>query len=90
MKNLSNTVLWMALALGAQGAMANTMMCRGGIIDDAQLEPATAAQVLAACGEPSTKEGGQWVYEHAGQFVKVLEFNSDGNLQSISQRLAAD
>jgi hypothetical protein len=43
MKRLSNAVLWMALALGASGAMATTMRCGGTVIDDEQLVPAIKA-----------------------------------------------
>jgi outer membrane biogenesis lipoprotein LolB len=65
-------------------------MCGETIIDDEQLVPATAAEVLAACGEPTSKAGGQWVYDQQGQFTKILEFDADGNLQSISERPAGD
>jgi len=86
MKTLITTALWVVLALGARAVMANKMDCGQTIIDDEQTVPATAAQVLAACGEPTSKEGGQWVYERPGQFTKVLQFDSDGNLQSITDQ----
>jgi outer membrane biogenesis lipoprotein LolB len=67
--------------------MATQMMCGDTIIDDEQQPvPVTAAQVLAACGEPTSKADGQWVYEQQGQLTKVLEFDGDGNLQSISDQ----
>ena len=84
MKGYLKTACWLTLAFGAESAVATTMMCGETIIDGEQLVPATAAQVLAACGEPTSKTEGEWVYERQGQFTKILEFDSDGNLQSIS------
>ena len=46
----------------------------------------TAEQVLAACGEPTTKEPGQWVYAKPVELAKTLRFNDEGNLESISTR----
>jgi hypothetical protein len=86
MKNLASPVLWVALVLGTQGVMAESMMCGDTVIQDGQLEPVTADQVLAACGEPTTKEPGQWVYAKPGELAKTLRFNDEGNLESISTR----
>jgi hypothetical protein len=84
MKNLATPVLWLALAFTAQGVMAGSMMCGETVIQDGQLEPVTAEQVLEACGEPTTKELGQWVYARPGELEKTLRFNDEGNLESIS------
>jgi hypothetical protein len=86
MKTAPRTILWLAVALGTQGAMAQTMKCGDTVIDAEQLVPMTREQVLAACGEPASKEFGQWVYERSGQFPMVLQFDPDGNLQSISEQ----
>jgi len=90
MHRWTKTALGMALALGASGAMATQMMCGETIIDDEQPVPVTAAQVLAACGEPTSKADGQWVYAQQGQFTKVLVFDAAGNLQSISDQSGGD
>ena len=50
----------------------------------------TAAQVLAACGEPTSKNSEQWIYAQPGQFTRTLQFDSDGNLQSISEQPAGE
>ena len=84
MKSLLKIILWIALALGAQVVLAGTMRCGDSIIEGDQLVPATETQVLAACGEPTTREPGQWTYAQEGQFTRMLRFDSDGNLQSIS------
>jgi hypothetical protein len=90
MMNLASPVLWVALAFGAQGVMAGSMMCGGTVIQDGQLEPVTAEQVLAACGEPTTKEPGQWVYAKPGELAKILRFDDGGDLLSISTRFEGD
>jgi hypothetical protein len=90
MKGYLKIAYWLALTLSAESAMATTMMCSGTIIDDEQTVPATAAQVLAACGEPTSKADGEWVYEQQGQLTKILEFDDSGNLQSISDQPAGD
>jgi len=79
------------LALGAQVAMAGTMLCGGTVIQDGDLEPVTEEQVLAACGEPTSRsEDGQWVYANPGELEKTLRFDTDGNLQSISTQIEAN
>jgi hypothetical protein len=78
------------LLLSAESAMGTMMRCGETLIDDEQLVPATAAQVLAACGEPTSKEDGKWVYEQQGQSTRILEFDGDGNLQSISNQSSGD
>lgn len=90
MKHWTKTVLCLALALGARGVMAAQMICGETIIDDEQAVPVTEAQVLAACGAPTSKADGQWVYAQQGQFTKVLVFDAAGNLQSISDQSGGD
>jgi len=90
MKACLKTACWLALALGTESAMATNMMCGETIIDDEQTVPATAAQVLAACGEPASRSDGEWVYEQQGQSTRVLVFDTEGNLQSISDQAASD
>jgi hypothetical protein len=84
MKKLASRFLWAALALGTTAVMAESMMCGGTVIQDGLPEPVTAEQVLAACGEPTTREFGQWVYAQPGELAKTLRFDDDGNLQSIT------
>jgi len=90
MKNLARPALWVALAFAARGAMVGSMMCGGTVIQDRQLEPVTLEQVLAACGEPTTKEPGQWVYAKPGELAKILRFDDGGDLLSISTRFEGD
>ncbi len=90
MKNLSSTVLLITLTLSAPAALAGSMMCGGTVIEDGQPEPVTAEQIVAACGEPTSKEFGQWVYAQPGELAKTLRFDTDGNLLSISTQFDGD
>ena len=90
MKTLSKAALCVALAVGAQSAMAELMRCGDTVIDDAQEVPVTQEQVLAACGQPSFRQPGQWIYEQPGELTRILEFSADGNLQSITQQPAGE
>jgi hypothetical protein len=90
MKKFACTILWAALVFGAQAVMAESMMCGGTVIEDGQPQPVTAEQVLAACGEPTTRDFGQWVYAKPGELDKTLRFDDDGNLQSISVQFDGD
>jgi hypothetical protein len=90
MKNLASPALWIILALAAQGVVAGTMMCGDTVIQDGQLEPVTAEQVQAACGEPTSREPGQWVYAKPGELAKTLRFDDAGNLESISTQFEGD
>ena len=90
MNKQSHLILWAVLAFASQGAMAGSMMCGGTTIQDGELEPVTAEQVLAACGEPTTREFGQWVYAKPGELAKTLRFDTDGNLQSITTQFEGD
>jgi hypothetical protein len=47
-------------------------------------------QVLAGCGEPTTQASGEWVYQREGQFPVILRFDSDGNVQSITDQTGGD
>ncbi len=85
-----NPAVGLALALATPGAVADMMRCGEQVFDDSATQPATAAQVLAACGEPTSRDFGQWVYVQPGQFTRVVTFDSDGNLQSIRTQLSGD
>ena len=90
MKKISSTLLWTSLFLAVPVAMAGSMMCGGTVIQDGQPQPVTAEQVLAACGEPTSREFGQWVYAPPGELAKTLRFDTDGNLISISTQFEGD
>jgi hypothetical protein len=90
MKTLSKSAFCVALALGTQGAIAELMRCGDTIIDDAQEVPVTQEQVVAACGQPSFRQPGQWIYEQPGELTRILQFTADGNLQSITEQPASE
>ena len=91
MKKISLMIMYASLALGAQVAIAGTMLCGGTVIQDGELEPVTQDQVLEACGEPTSRsEDGQWVYANPGDLAKTLRFDTDGNLQSITTQIEGE
>jgi hypothetical protein len=91
MKKFASIAMCAALALGAQVAVAGTMLCGGTVIQDGELEPVSEEQVMAACGEPTSRdESGTWVYAKPGEMAKTLRFDTDGNLQSITEEFVGD
>jgi len=70
--------------------MAGSMFCGDTVIQDGQEIPVTSEQVLAACGEPTSKEFGQWVYAKPGELAKTLRFDTDGNLMSIATQFEGE
>ena len=83
MRKFIQAVLYTILAAAAGNALAESIICGGTVIEDGRPDPVTADQVLEACGEPTTREPGQWVYAQPGEMTRILRFNSDGDLQSI-------
>jgi len=71
-------------------ALAGSMECGGQIIEDGQLEGPFESDVLAACGEPTARDGNNWIYEREGQPNKVLHFNDSGQLEEISEDEPSD
>lgn len=86
MKILMNVSIWILLALFTQGAMAATMRCGSQLIDDGSKDPMTKDQVQSACGEPSSREGNQWIYKQQGRITKVISFDTEGRLQGITEQ----
>lgn len=76
----------MSLAL-IGGAQAAAMYCGVNLIE-AGGEPApTQAQVLAQCGEPSSREGDTWYYRRPDGSTYRLHFNDNGELESIEEEV---
>jgi hypothetical protein len=68
-------------------ALAESISCGQFMIEDDQTDPVTKNEVLKKCGEPTVERGNDWVYERYGQNTKILHFNDNGGLESISERV---
>ena len=79
-----------AALLLAGNAQAGSMSCGASIIDDGQPDGQFKQQILAQCGEPTSKDGDNWFYNRAdvGQGTYILHFNDSGQLESIDEQIA--
>jgi hypothetical protein len=73
----------------AATAQAGSITCGDAMITDDQDVGQTTAQVLDQCGPPTSKDGGNWIYDRSndGQGIYILHFNDAGQLDSIEQQL---
>ncbi len=69
-------------------AHAASITCGHATITDDQPEAQTTQQVRDKCGEPTAKNGSDWIYDRSdvGQGVYVLHFNGSGQLESIKEK----
>jgi len=76
------TIILTSICLAAMSGISSaaTIRCDGRLIEDDQIEPMNAEQVMKLCGKPDSKEGARWIYN---QQKKILVFNSDGKLMNI-------
>ncbi len=70
-------------------AQAGSMTCGQAIITDDQLDGQVTQQILDKCGQPTSKDGDNWIYDRSdvGQGIYVLHFNDSGQLDSIEQQM---
>ena len=64
-------------------SFAGSLECQGNIISTG----VTEAQLLKACGEPTSRNGANWTYERAGSLPMVVTF---GNGVAMFIRQAGD
>jgi len=79
-----NTKLHLALsailiAAVPHAAQAGSLECQGNIISPG----VTEAQLLQACGEPTSRSGAEWIYTMPGDFPMVVTFGIDGVVNFI-------
>jgi hypothetical protein len=76
----------------AGSARAGSISCGDATITDDQDEGQTTMQILDQCGEPTTRDGDNWLYDRSdtGQGTYILHFNDSGQLDSIEQQLDED
>ena len=89
MKNQYLSVSACAALLLAGTVQAGTLTCGDAIVTDNQPEGQFKEQILALCGEPTSREGNNWFYDRAdvGQGTYILHFNDAGQLDSIEQQI---
>ena len=85
MQRLFSTCLLMTLLGGT--VLADTMTCGQYMIQSGETNPVTKDEVEQQCGQPTAKEGNDWIYQRAGENTKILHFNDNGGLESISERV---
>jgi hypothetical protein len=81
-----------AVLLFAATAQAGSMTCGDATITDDQDEGQTTMQILEQCGQPSSQDGDNWLYDRSdvGQGIYILHFDDAGQLDSIQQQMDED
>ena len=92
MKNHSLYIAGFAGLLLVGGAQAGSMTCGDATITDDQDEGQTTMQILDQCGEPTSQDGDNWIYDRSdvGQGIYILHFDDGGQLDSIQQQVDED
>lgn len=67
------------IAAAPPAAEAGSLACQGNIISPG----VTEAQLLEACGEPTSRNGSEWIYKMPGDFPMVVTFGIDGVVSFI-------
>jgi len=78
--------------LFAGTVQAGSISCGDATITDDQDMGQTTMQILDQCGEPTSKDGDNWMYDRSdvGQGIYILHFNDSGQLDSIEQQMDQD
>ena len=71
---------------------AGSMSCGDATITDDQDQGQTTMQILEQCGQPTSQDGDNWLYDRSdmGQGIYILHFDDSGQLDSIQQQLDED
>ena len=84
---MNSSMRWLAGAVSvwltvATSAFADSMQCNDNLVSTGD----TQATVLKNCGEPTSRNGDQWIYQIDNQFSKIVTFGggvvltiTDGN-----------
>ncbi len=67
------------IAAAPLAAQAGSLECQGNIISPG----VTEAQLLEACGEPTSRNGAEWIYKRPGDYPMVVTFGIDGVVNFI-------
>lgn len=77
--NISKLLLLSSLFLCSTAALGNSMRCGVYLIGN----NSSQYEVLKKCGEPTYRQGNEWVYESSTQFTRVITFNFDGKVMHV-------
>ncbi len=80
MFNIRVLAVAVAASCAAVPALAQEMRCGNLLIAGDQIQPLVKEQVLAECGEPTSKDYNRWFYQEQG---KILVFNDNDELDHI-------
>jgi hypothetical protein len=88
MKIIHSSFTTCAGLLLAGTVQAGSMYCGGALITDDQPDGQFKQQILKKCGEPTSRDGNDWLYDRAdvGEGMYVLHFNDSGELESIEMQ----
>jgi hypothetical protein len=88
MKNHYSYIAGFAGLLMAGSAQSGSITCGDAIITDDQPDGQFTQQILEQCGEPTAKDGDDWLYDRSdvGGGIYVLHFNDSGRLESIEEQ----
>ena len=72
----------------AGSVQAGTISCGSATITDDQVDAPLTEHVISHCGEPTSKDGNDWIYDRrdVGQGFYILHFNGSGELESIEEQ----
>ena len=89
MKNNALYIAGFAGMLLAGSAQAGSMTCGDTIISGGQLDGQFKQQVLEQCGEPTSQDGDNWIYDRSdvGQGIYILHFSDSDQLDSIEEQM---
>ena len=79
MKLKFHLILYVCLAATPLSVLAGSLQCQGNIISPG----VTEAQLLEACGEPTSRNGAEWIYKMPGDYPMVVTFGIDGVVNFI-------
>lgn len=73
------SILSVALVTAVPVAQAGSLECQGNFISPG----ITGAELLQACGEPTSRNGAEWIYKMPGDIPMVVTFGIDGVVKFI-------
>ena len=85
-------ILAVCATLMTESVQAGTIECDGKIVADDQRDGQFKQQILDQCGQPTSMNDDDWIYDRSdiGQGIYVLHFDGSGQLDSIEESKGED